>query len=84
MHVDATKIGKHHYHVVVDAANSVGNLSVPHLLRDLGCKVTTINGNIDGAFPGRLPEPRPENLKDLADQGIRTETLPTDQYIRKE
>jgi len=25
-----------------------------------------------------------ENLKDLADQGIRTETLPTDQYIRRE
>lgn len=65
-HVDATKIGKRHYHVVVDAANSVGNLSVPRLLRDLGCKVTTINGNIDGTFPGRLPEPRPENLNDLA------------------
>jgi phosphomannomutase/phosphoglucomutase len=36
------------------------------LLRELGCRVTTINGNIDGTFPGRLPEPRPENLEDLA------------------
>jgi len=65
-HVDTAKIRKHRYHVVVDAANSVGNLSVPHLLRDLGCRVTTINGNMDGTFPGRLPEPRPENLTDLA------------------
>jgi len=64
--VNVERIAKEKYHVVVDAANSVGNLAAPHLLRDLGCKVTTINGNIDGTFPGRLPEPRPENLKDLA------------------
>jgi phosphomannomutase/phosphoglucomutase len=65
-HVDAARIKERHYHVVVDAANSVGNLTSPRLLRELGCKVTTINGNIDGTFPGRLPEPRPENLKELA------------------
>jgi len=65
-HVDAAKIAKEHYHVVVDAANSVGNLAAPRLLRELGCKVTTINANIDGTFPGRLPEPRLENLKELA------------------
>ncbi len=65
-HVDVTKIAKKHYHVVVDAANSVGNLAAPRLLRDLGCKITTLNGNIDGTFPGRLPEPRLENLHDLA------------------
>jgi phosphomannomutase/phosphoglucomutase len=65
-HVGATRITKKHYHVVVDAVNSVGNLTAPRLLRELGCRVTTINGNIDGTFPGRLPEPRPENLEDLA------------------
>jgi phosphomannomutase/phosphoglucomutase len=65
-HVDVVAITKKHFHVVVDAANSVGNLTAPRLLRELGCKVTTINGNIDGAFPGRQPEPRPESLKDLA------------------
>ena len=65
-HVNASKITEKGYHIVVDAANSVGNLAVPKLLRDLGCKVTTINGNIDGTFPGRTPEPRPENLKELA------------------
>jgi phosphomannomutase/phosphoglucomutase len=65
-HANIAKIAKKRYRIVVDAANSVGNLAAPHLLRDLGCKVITINGNIDGTFPGRLPEPRPENLNDLA------------------
>jgi phosphomannomutase/phosphoglucomutase len=62
-HVNVPKIAKKHYHVVVDAANSVGGLTAPKLLRELGCKVTSINANIDGTFPGRLPEPRPENLQ---------------------
>ncbi len=65
-HVDTAKIAKKRYHVVVDAANSVGALTAPQLLRELGCKVTSINANIDGTFPGRLPEPRPENLKEIA------------------
>ena len=65
-HVDTAKIMKKNFHVVVDAANSVGSLAAPRLLRDLGCKVTSINANIDGTFPGRPPEPRPENLKEIA------------------
>ncbi|MEM3705302.1 MAG: phosphoglucosamine mutase [Candidatus Bathyarchaeia archaeon] len=65
-HVNVDKIARRHYHVVIDAANSVGNLAIPRLIRELGCKVTTINGDIDGTFPGRLPEPRPENLGELA------------------
>jgi len=65
-HVNASKIAEKHYHVVVDAANSVGGLTAPILLRDLGCKVTSLNANIDGTFPGRMPEPRPENLEELA------------------
>jgi phosphomannomutase/phosphoglucomutase len=65
-HVDPKKIAEKHFHVVVDSANSVGGLTAPSLLRELGCKVTTINANIDGTFPGRLPEPRPESLTDLS------------------
>jgi len=65
-HVNISEIAEKKYHVVVDAANSVGGLTSPRLLRELGCKVTTINANIDGTFPGRLPEPRPENLKEIA------------------
>jgi phosphomannomutase / phosphoglucomutase len=64
--VNVPKIGEKHFHVVVDSANSVGGLTAPPLLRELGCKVTTINANIDGTFPGRLPEPRPESLTDLS------------------
>jgi len=65
-HVKTSEIAEKKYHVVVDAANSVGGLVAPRLLREIGCKVTTINANIDGTFPGRLPEPRPENLQEMA------------------
>jgi phosphomannomutase / phosphoglucomutase len=65
-HVDTNRIRKKKYQIVVDAANSVGALAAPYLLRNLGCRVTTINSDIDGTFPGRPPEPRPENLKNLA------------------
>lgn len=65
-HVDTQKIASKRFHVVVDAANSVSALTIPKLLRILGCKVTTINADIDGTFPGRLPEPRPENLVELS------------------
>jgi phosphomannomutase / phosphoglucomutase len=65
-HVNVPEIAQKHYNIVVDAANSVGSLTAPRLLRELGCKVTSINANIDGTFPGRMPEPRPENLQELA------------------
>jgi phosphomannomutase / phosphoglucomutase len=52
--------------VVVDAGNGVAALTTPELLRRVGCRVVTINDNIDGTFPGRLSEPRPENLGPLA------------------
>jgi phosphomannomutase/phosphoglucomutase len=65
-HVNVAAIRKKHYHVVVDPANSVGSLTGPRLLHELGCKVTEINAKMDGTFPGRLPEPRPENLGGLS------------------
>jgi phosphomannomutase/phosphoglucomutase len=65
-HVNVTGITQKHYHILVDGANSVGSLAAPRLTRELGCRVTTINANIDGTFSGRPPEPRPENLGDLA------------------
>jgi phosphomannomutase/phosphoglucomutase len=65
-HVDVEEITQKQFHIVIDAANSVGGLTAPPLMRELGCKVTSINANIDGTFPGREPEPRPESLRDLA------------------
>jgi phosphomannomutase/phosphoglucomutase len=63
--VDADLIKEKHYHVVLDPACGVGGLATPHLLRELGCQVTTINSFVDGSFPARQPEPRPENLANL-------------------
>jgi len=65
-HVDIAAIRKRRFHIVIDPGNGVGGLVAPHLLREIGCKVTTMNANIDGTFPGRQPEPRPENLGELA------------------
>ncbi|MDR2203374.1 MAG: phosphoglucosamine mutase [Nitrososphaerota archaeon] len=65
-HVDVEEIVKKHFHAVIDTANSVGGLATPYLMRELGCKVTSINANIDGTFPGREPEPRPESIGALA------------------
>jgi phosphoglucosamine mutase len=53
------------YTVVVDCGNGAGAVVTPHLLRRLGCKVITINSQLDGYFPGRGLEPTPENLRDL-------------------
>jgi phosphomannomutase/phosphoglucomutase len=33
----------------------------------MGCRVLTINGVVDGSFPGRMPEPTPEGLAPLSD-----------------
>jgi len=53
--------------VVVDTGNGVSSLTTPALLRSIGCRVITINDNIDGRFPGRTSEPRPENLGPLSE-----------------
>ena len=50
----------------MDLGNGAQARVAPILLNKLGCKVITINGNIDGDFPGRGSEPTPENLKMLS------------------
>src|SRR5438445_1970273 len=52
--------------VVVDVGNGLAYLTQPVLLQRLGWRVVVINGNIDGTFPGRQSEPRPENLNTLS------------------
>ncbi len=52
--------------VVVDCANAMGSVVTPRLLRELGCKVVSMNSQLDGTFPGRKLEPVPENLGELA------------------
>jgi phosphomannomutase / phosphoglucomutase len=64
-YVSEKKIPRH-FTVVVDVGNGVAALTTPILLRRIGCRVVTINDNIDGTFPGRTSEPRPENLGPLS------------------
>ncbi|HXY82393.1 MAG TPA: phosphoglucosamine mutase [Candidatus Saccharimonadales bacterium] len=49
--------------VLVDAANGVSALSTPTIVEKLGGKASLVNGEIDGTFPGRLPEPNAYNLR---------------------
>jgi len=63
--VDVEAIRKRRLTVVADPANGAGCVTTPYLLRALGCRVLTINGQPDGAFPGRLPEPTAEHIGDL-------------------
>ncbi|HVP96682.1 phosphoglucosamine mutase [Methanoregula sp.] len=52
--------------VVVDPGSGPACQTTPAILQALGCRVLTINGIMDGTFPGRLPEPSPEGLEGLA------------------
>ena len=52
--------------VVVDPGSGPACSTTPQILTHLGCRVLTINGIMDGTFPGRLPEPSPDGLKGLA------------------
>jgi len=63
--VDVEAIRKRAPTVVLDPGNGAGCVSTPYLLRSLGCRVITLNGQPDGTFPGRLPEPTPEHVGDL-------------------
>jgi len=51
--------------VVVDPGHGAGCLTSPEFLRELGCRVRTVNAAPDGHFPGRDPEPVADNLADL-------------------
>lgn len=53
--------------IAVDPGSGPACLTTPRILEGMGCRVVTINGVMDGTFPGRLPEPSPEGLKKLAD-----------------
>ena len=63
--VDADAIRKRALTVVVDPGNGAGCVVTPYLLSSLGCRVISLHGQGDGAFPGRNPEPVAENLSDL-------------------
>jgi phosphomannomutase/phosphoglucomutase len=51
--------------VAVDPGHGAGCRTTPRFVRELGCRVHTINATPDGHFPGRDPEPVEGNLGDL-------------------
>ena len=51
--------------VAVDCGNGMSAPATPTVLRELGADVVTLNGNVDGHFPGRGSKPTPETLTDL-------------------
>lgn len=63
--VDAEMIRKAGLTVVLDCTNGAAFRTSPMLLRKLGVRAITINGNPQGEFPGHPSEPTAENLKDL-------------------
>ena len=63
--IDTDCIKKQHFHIVLDCGNGAGSLVVPLLLKKIGCQVTKLHCKPNGTFPGRYPEPIPENLKHL-------------------
>ncbi len=64
--VAADEIRRRRFTVVLDCGNGASVVSSPYLLRRLGCRVVTLNGHLDGTFPGHLSEPTEANLVDLA------------------
>lgn len=63
--VDDKAIKQAELKVVVDCGSGAACYTTPYILRKLGCKVTTINCQPDGFFPGRDPEPTEDNLQEL-------------------
>lgn len=51
--------------IAVDCGNGMAAPATPAVLRELGATVVTLNGNVDGHFPGRGSKPTPETLRDL-------------------
>ena len=65
--VNVSKISDRKFTVVLDIGNGAQAVTAPYLCERLGCKVITINGQPDGGFPGRGPEPTPSVLKDMCE-----------------
>ena len=63
--VDRGRVVGRHFRVALDCGNGASVPTSPRLLHRLGCQTVTLNGHIDGMFPGRRSEPVEENVADL-------------------
>ena len=69
--VDVSKIKSRKLKVVLDLGNGAQSVTAIKLCEQLGCEIVTINGEIDGSFPGRGPEPTPYNLQELSSAVVK-------------
>jgi len=69
--VDSNKISSKKFKVVLDLGNGAQSNVATMFCKELGCDIITINETIDGTFPGRGPEPTPENLEELSETVLK-------------
>ena len=62
---DGDMIRSKKFRVIVDPGNGAASVLTPYLMQELGCKVVSINAQLDGHFPGRRSEPEEQSLGDL-------------------
>ncbi|MGB9728503.1 MAG: phosphoglucosamine mutase [Thermoprotei archaeon] len=63
--IDSSSVRERKFKIVTDTISSVAGLTVPLLLKELNVGMISINGQLDGAFSSRNPEPLPDNLQNL-------------------
>jgi phosphomannomutase/phosphoglucomutase len=64
-HVDGKRVRDAGLKVAIDPGNGVAAVSAPGIARELADAVYTVNVDVDGSFPNRVSEPRPDNLGGL-------------------
>ena len=69
--IDVSKIKSKNLKVVLDLGNGAQSVTAIKLCEQLGCKIITINQEIDGGFSGRGPEPTPYNLQELSSTVVK-------------
>ncbi len=62
--VDVDRIRRRAFTVVLDCGNGASAVTSPSLLRRLGCRVISLNGQLDGTFPGHPSEPTEAHTRD--------------------
>ena len=70
--IDADSIKAKKFKVCLDLGNVAQSITARQLCEKLECNVHTINEEINGDFPGRGSEPTPQNLEELSNLVIDT------------
>ena len=70
--IDVDSIKAKKFKICLDLGNGAQSVSARQLCEKLECNVHTINEEINGDFPGRGSEPTPQNLEELSNLVIDT------------